>query len=106
MAELTGEQLGRALAPYRELLADFVGGGVAAAQFETNFLARYKNDPTLWPTDVFDLLDAFFADVDDYVSDPVLRSQVAGIDEHQLLARARARALLARLATWMPSAGK
>ena len=52
------------------------------------FLPLYKNDATAWPPEIFDLLDEFFADVDDFCSDPDLRVTVRGIDETELKRRA------------------
>jgi PleD family two-component response regulator len=37
----------------------------------------------------FDVLDALFADVDDYVSDPTLRESTGGISGEELRARTR-----------------
>jgi Bacterial self-protective colicin-like immunity len=77
-----------ALQPYAILLSLFIDGVVEAPEFEVLFLRLYKNDPTDWPPDVFNALDGFFADVDEYCADPVLRQRVSGIDAVELRARA------------------
>jgi hypothetical protein len=66
----------------------FIDGVVEAPEFEVLFLSIYKSDPTDWPPDVFDILDAFFADVDEYCADPALRGRVSRIDADKLRARA------------------
>jgi hypothetical protein len=77
-----------ALQPYAILLRLFIDGAIEAPEFEVLFLRLYKNDPTDWPADVFQILDAFFADVDEYCADAALRARVNGIDADELRARA------------------
>jgi hypothetical protein len=86
-----------ALRPYAILLRLFTDGVVGAPEFEVLFLHLYKNDPTDWPADVFNILDAFFADVDEYCADAALRARVSGIDAGDL--RSRAVRTLERLKT-------
>jgi hypothetical protein len=64
-------------------------GRITGAEFETIFLPFYKRDTTDWPPDIFEVLDGFFADVDDYCADPELRETVDGIDEAELRRRAK-----------------
>ena len=78
-----------ALQPYAVLLRLFIDGAIDAPEFEILFLRLYKNDPADWPIELFDVLDAFFADVDEFCSDPVLGSQVAGTDADHLRERAQ-----------------
>lgn len=85
-----------AVAPYAVLLRQLIDGRVSGEEFEVVFLSLYKQDATAWPPELFDVLDGFFADVDDFCADPVLRSEVEGIDESEL--RDRAAATLASLA--------
>lgn len=77
-----------ALQPYAILLRLFIDGVVEAPEFEVLFLRLYKSDQTAWPADMFDILDAFFADVDEYCADPALRARVNGLDAGELRARA------------------
>jgi hypothetical protein len=86
-------QLGRELSPYLELLTAFTSARISADEFESKFLAMYADDPRFAPKDVFKIFDAFFADVDAYVSDPRLRDPANGdLGPDEL--RERARALL------------
>jgi Bacterial self-protective colicin-like immunity len=77
-----------ALQPYAILLRLFIDGVVEAPEFEVLFLRLYKSDRTDWPEDIFSILDAFFADVDEYCADAALRARVNGIDAGELRARA------------------
>lgn len=97
MDELS-EQLKRALLPHRSLIVAFTSGSMSADQFETQFLAQYKADPTPWPPELFEILDGLFFDVDEYVGDPDLRARGGGLDAPEL--RARAEATLRRLARY------
>lgn len=77
-----------AIAPYAILLRLFIDGRITGEEFEVVFLPLFKQDATDWPPDTFDVLDSFFADVDDFCPDPALRVKVAGIDEEELRHRA------------------
>ncbi len=77
-----------ATAPYALLLRLLVDRRLTGEEFEVVFLPLYKQDPTDWPADIFDTLDTFFADVDEFTPDPGLRAQVGGIDEQELRRRA------------------
>ena len=59
-----------AAVPYAVLLRQLVDGRVSAEEFEVVFLPLYKRDTTDWPSEIFDVLDGFFADVDDFCADP------------------------------------
>ena len=48
------------------LLRLFLDGAINASELEVVFLRLFKDDTTDWPPDIFDVLDSFFADVDDY----------------------------------------
>ncbi|PZS30353.1 MAG: hypothetical protein DLM58_13855 [Pseudonocardiales bacterium] len=67
-----------ALEPYLELIESLTAGMSSAAEFESAFVGTYLNDPTMWPDEVFRLLDELFATADGYVADPVARSEVIG----------------------------
>lgn len=84
--------------PYVRLLDRFLGGELAASEFEGRFLDRYKDDDTDWPAAVFEVLDSLFAAADDFCEDPDLRREVGGLDEVGLrVAAATARAALQQL---------
>jgi hypothetical protein len=74
---------------YRDLVRRFVIGEISADEFETDCLARLKDDPNQVIGEEFDILDELFADVDDYVSGPTLRESTGGISGEELRARAR-----------------
>ena len=88
MADRWWESWVSALQPYAVLLRLFVDAAVSASEFEVVFLRLFKDDPTDWPRDVYEVLDSFFADVDAYCSDEDLRSKVGGLDDDALRERA------------------
>ena len=77
-----------ALQPYAVLLRLFLDGAINASELEVVFLRLFKDDTTDWPPEIFEVLDSFFADVDDYCGDADLRSKVKGLGEGDLLERA------------------
>jgi len=77
-----------AVQPYAVLLRLFAEGALSAGEFEVVFLRLYKDDPTDWPSDLYDVLDSLFADVDEYCSDDDLRAKVGGLDDDALRQRA------------------
>jgi Bacterial self-protective colicin-like immunity len=89
-------ELGLAIAPYRQLLKDFVEGGLTADEFEKQYFEIYLNDNDLECSDtVFNVVDGFFAEVDAYVSNPAIRDLNSGdLGPDEL--RAKAKALLRR----------
>jgi hypothetical protein len=84
-----GASVSRMLINYRDLIHRFVIGDISADEFETNYLARFKDDRNQVIGEEFDILDELFADVDDYVSDATLRDSTGGISGEELRARAR-----------------
>jgi hypothetical protein len=84
-----GASVSRMHINYRDLIHRFVTGEISADEFETDYLARFKDDPNQVIGEEFDILDELFADVDDYVSDPTLRASTGGISGEELRARAR-----------------
>lgn len=84
MARAWWESWVAALRPYAVLLRLFMDATIDAPEFEILFLRLYKNDPVEWPPEVFGILDAFFADVDEFCSDAALRARAGGIDADQL----------------------
>ena len=81
--------------PYAILLSAFTERRITAREFEQLYMAIFKNDPTEWGRLVFDVLDGLFGDVDEYCSDPVLRTEVGGMDDEEL--RVSAESALVRL---------
>jgi hypothetical protein len=77
-----------AIWPYAVLLRLLIDGRVSGDEFEVMFLPLYKRDATRWSPEVFELLDGFFADGDDFCSRPALRATTGGIDEVELRRRA------------------
>ena len=84
------ENVARMLAHYEQIISTFVNGRSTAQHFETAYLTAFKTDSDQVAGSEFDLRDSLFADVDDYVADPVLRAEVGGLDDDQLRDRARA----------------
>jgi hypothetical protein len=82
------ESVSRMLENYRDLIHRFVIGEISADEFETDYLARFKDDPNQVTGEEFDILDELFAHVDDYVRDPFLRESTGGISGEELRARA------------------
>lgn len=82
------ESVSRMVQGYRDIIYRFISGQSSAAQFEEQFLSYFKADQNQVSGAEFDVLDALFADVDEYVEDPELRAEVGGIDEAELQRRA------------------
>jgi hypothetical protein len=83
------------LAGYEPIIRRFIRGELSASEFESNFLSYFKNDRMQVVSEEFEVLDALFADVDEYVADPRLRAAGGGLDGNEL--RSRARQAYARL---------
>jgi hypothetical protein len=62
--------LHEALAPYVEMIRQFVRGEVELAEFERRFNDRYLNSSDRHSADVFHMLDEFFSDIDNCVPPP------------------------------------
>jgi hypothetical protein len=77
------------LETYRDLIRCFVIGNISADEFQTDYLARFKDGPNQVTGEEFDILDELFADVEDYLSDPTLRLSTGDICDEELRARAR-----------------
>lgn len=77
-----------AVLPYVAVLRAFVEGRIVAQDFETIYLAIYKNDPTRWSQAAFDILESLFGDVDAYCADGSLRAEVGGLGDDELRASA------------------
>lgn len=81
------EQWAVDLVPYVVLLRAFVERRLSGLEFESLFLGLFKNDQMVRPEEIYEVLDALFADVDSFCSDPELRAEVGGLDEDQLRRR-------------------
>jgi len=78
-----------ALTPYVTMLNAFVQRRLTPLEFETLYLALFKNDDRLEPGAAFERLDRLFGVVDEYVSEPALRERVGGLGDEDLMAEAR-----------------
>jgi len=86
----TTEEVARAISPYRELLEQFVRGELAADDFVAAYWDVYLNMTMGYSTAVFEIVDGFFAEVDAYVEDPDLRTEIPESNgPEELLVRAR-----------------
>lgn len=84
------EHVERMIQRYQVLIKRFVNGAISADVFEREYTNRFKSDPNQVVGDEFDILDELFADVDEYVDDPVIRQETGGIGGDELRARAGA----------------
>ena len=76
------------LAPYWVLMEAFVQDRLRASEFEAVYLRLFKNDRTMWPQEVFEVLNRLFTDIDAYSPDPSLRGPL-DLDADQLRDRTR-----------------
>jgi hypothetical protein len=79
---------------YTALIRGFLDEALDAQEFESRFLEKFKNETTVLPLDIFEVLDELFADVDAFCPDPELRDD-DDLNEQQL--RAKAAEALAKL---------
>lgn len=75
---------------YRGLIANFAQGRISADDFETDVIRIFTNDKSQVPGSEFIVLEKLFFDVDDHVSDPVLRDSPEDLSGEQLRERAAA----------------
>ena len=78
------------LSQYRDIIRKFVNDEMTAEDFEAKYLHTFANDKIQMRGDVFVILADLFFDVDDYVSDPVLRDSPGDLSGEQLRERAAA----------------
>jgi Bacterial self-protective colicin-like immunity len=76
------------LVQYVILIRAFLENRLTGREFQLLYLSLFKSDSRHRPNEIFDILDALFADVDDYCYDDELRQRAGGIDESQLRERA------------------
>lgn len=65
------------------LISSFVKGEITTTDFESKYLALFKNDPALGPDEVFLVLNKLFTDVDAFCDNPDLRDE-DDLNEEQL----------------------
>ena len=76
------------LSDYISLIDGFVHHRVSVSDFESRFLAVFKNDTTLCSEEVFSILNELFIATDSYCGDESIRSE-DDITEDELRDRAR-----------------
>jgi hypothetical protein len=81
--------MGEVVTTYLDLLNEFLDGKVTARQFQSQFFRVYKNDMREMTRAEFEALDWLFGEVDDYTCYPDIRQEVGGLDDDELLDRAR-----------------
>jgi hypothetical protein len=69
-----------------KLIEEFLSGMMDSSRFEKRYLEAFKRDPTFFPEEIFETLDALFAEVDAFCPDPEIRGP-NGLDEIQLRAK-------------------
>ncbi|MCP9274035.1 colicin immunity domain-containing protein [Mycolicibacterium arenosum] len=84
------EHVALMLQGYRDLIERFISGEISADVFERDYMKHFKSDPNQIVGDEFDVLDRLFADIDEYVDDPVIRQDTGGISGEELRERAQA----------------
>jgi len=60
----------KASAGYINLVRGFLNKEMDAGTFERSYLNMFKNEKEFLPTNVFEILDSLFADVDAFCSNP------------------------------------
>ena len=74
------------LTAYRDLIRAFLEEQLTAVEFETRFLAMFKDEEKPFESSVFDILDRLFSDVDAFCADESLRDE-EDLDEQELRER-------------------
>ena len=82
------------LEQYTVLIREFLDGAIDAQEFESRFLEKFKNETTVLPAEIFEVLDGLFGAVDAFCPDPDLCDR-DDLNEQQL--RAIATEALAKL---------
>ncbi|WP_236745339.1 colicin immunity domain-containing protein [Rhodococcus sp. BS-15] len=78
------------LSQYRQIIESFVQEKISADDFEAEYLRTFTNDRSQVQGSEFIILEKLFFDVDDYLSDPVLRESPEDLSGEQLRERAAA----------------
>ncbi len=61
---------------YTQLIDRFVDGSITAAEFAQSFLRSMKSERRMLGEPIYPVLQELFEDVDAYVADPSLRSDI------------------------------
>lgn len=85
----TNEAIARMVARYEDVICKFIHGEMSASDFEACYLRLFKTDKSQVSGREFLILDRLFSDVDEYTSDPELRSRAGGLNDEELRACAR-----------------
>lgn len=75
-----GESAARAAAKYRGLISSFINRQISAPEFQSSYLKMFKTEDGLGLSPEFDILEALFADADDYSANPEYRKYVHTLD--------------------------
>jgi hypothetical protein len=97
LTEAERSELAAYIDPLRDLLVAFARGAIAGALFESEFFRIYQTLEGIPSPAVFEAIERYFGDVDDYVSDPDLREGPGDLTTDEL--RARTIALLETAST-------
>ena len=68
---------------YLDLIAAFLCGDISARDFEGKYLQMFKDDPRIFPNELYEVLNKLFTDLDVYCDDSTLR-QAGELDEDEL----------------------
>jgi hypothetical protein len=77
------------LVQYVILIRAFLEGRLTGQEFQVLYFAIFKSDDKHRPSEIFNILDGLFVEIDDFCPDEAIRHQVGGIDERELRARVR-----------------
>lgn len=76
------------IAPYIELIDDFVDGTISASEFDRSFTQAMKSERRTLGDPVYAILQELFEDADVYVERPELRTEPEDLNDDQLLSSA------------------
>jgi len=85
---MTKEGSGAALnlKSYADLIGKYLDKEIDTVTFEKKYLAKFKEDDTIWDDRTFDILNSIFSDLDAFCDDPRLMNEL-DLDESQLRVR-------------------
>ena len=75
-------------ARYTSIIKAFVAHSIDVETFERSYLEMFKNEKVAFPSDVFEILDGLFADIDAFCPDRELISDNI-LSEQQLVEKCR-----------------
>jgi hypothetical protein len=79
---------GEKLEGYRLLLRRFLSGEITGHEFERLYLDKFKSEDTIWSSEIYEILNELFHDVDAFCDDPAIRN-ADDLSESQLRQRAK-----------------